>query len=79
MSREEKELLYQIASWRSKEFYNRMEDHWQIANYRLADKCDQMIKTLEKEYTEKYGELPKWRYINDVWKTMNELREELDG
>lgn len=79
MSREEKELLYEIASWRSKDFYNQMEEHWQDANYRLDDKCRRKLSTLEAEYIEKYGPLPEWRYINDVWKTMHELKEELDG
>lgn len=79
MSREEKELLYEIASWHSKEFYNRMEDHWTTANYRLAEKCTAKLSVLEAEYIEKYGPLPEWRYINDVWQTMNELRGELNG
>lgn len=79
MSREEKELLYEIASWHSKDFYNRMEEPWKEANYRLSDKCQHMINTLEKEYIEKYGPLPQWKYINDVWKTMRELKEELNG
>jgi hypothetical protein len=79
MSREEKELLYEIASWHSKRFYNDMEDHWSEANYRLADKCRYKLDTLEREYIEKYGSLPQWRYINDVWQTMRELKEELDG
>lgn len=79
MSREEKELLYEIASWHSKDFYNRMEEPWKEVNYRLDDKCKHMLSSLEKEYTEKYGPLPQWRYINDVWKTMRELKEELNG
>lgn len=79
MSREEKELLYEIASWHSKDFYNRMEEPWKEANYRLADKCQEKLSALENEYIEKYGPLPQWRYINDVWKTMRELKEELDG
>ena len=79
MSREEKELLYEIASWRSKDFYNRMEEPWKDVNYRLDEKCRHKINTLEGEYLEKYGPLPEWRYINDVWKTMSELKEELNG
>lgn len=78
MSREEKELLYEIASWHSKDFYNRMEEPWEEANYRLADKCQEKLSVLEAEYIEKYGPLPNWRYINDVWKTMRELKEELN-
>lgn len=79
MSKEEKELLYQIASWRSKDFYNRMEEPWREVNYQLDKKCQRMITTLEKEYIEKYGPLPEWRFINDVWKTMREIKEELYG
>lgn len=79
MSREEKELLYEIASWHSKRFYNDMEEPWTEVNYMLSDKCQHKIKTLEKEYIEKYGPLPEWKYINDVWKTMRDLKEELDG
>jgi hypothetical protein len=45
----------------------------------LADKCQNKLSVLEAEYLEKYGPLPQWRYINDVWKTMRELKEELDG
>ena len=79
MNREEKELLYEIASWHSKDFYNRMEEPWKDVNYRLDDKCQEKLSVLEAEYLEKYGPLPQWRYINDVWKTMRELKEELDG
>ena len=79
MSREEKELLYEIASWHSKDFYNRMEEPWTEANYRLSDKCQIKLSTLENEYVEKYGPLPEWKYINDVWKTMRELKEELNA
>ena len=79
MSKAEKELLYEIASWHSKRFYNDMEDSWSDVNYRLADKCQQKLSVLENEYLEKYGPLPEWKYINDVWKTMRELKEELDG
>ena len=79
MSREEKELLYDIASWHSKRFYNDMEEPWKEVNDRLADKWQNKLSVLEAEYLEKYGPLPQWRYINDVWKTMRELKEELDG
>ena len=79
MTREEKELLYEIASWHSKDFYNEMVDRWTDENYNIAAKCRSKIHTLESEYAEKYGPLPEWKYINDIWETMRQLKEELDG
>lgn len=79
MTREQKELLYEITNWRSKEFYNDMVDHWTTKNYDISTKCRNMINELEKEYAEKYGDLPEWKYIYDVWNTMGELKEELNG
>lgn len=78
MTREQKELLYNIAKWRSNEFHNRMDDHWTATNYWTAGECERMIAALEKEYTEKYGDLPEWKYIDDVLQTLRELRDELD-
>ena len=79
MSREEKELLYEIASWRSKDYYNRIDVPWNTTNYLLDEKCKNMLSTLELEYSTKYGSLPEWKFINDVWKTMRQLKEELNG
>ena len=56
-----------------------MVERWTDANYKLDEKCRSKLGALESEYTEKYGPLPEWRFINDVWKTMHQLREELDG
>lgn len=79
MNKEEKELLYQIADWRIKDFNNEMVDSWTDANYRIASECHKMISVLEHEYTTKYGALPKWKYIDDVLKDMHTLKEELYG
>ena len=79
MTREQKELLRDIASWRSKDFYNEMEDHWTATNYYVSSQCSENIRKLEKEYKEKYGDLPEWKHIDDVFKALRELREELDG
>lgn len=79
MTREQKELLRDIADWRSKAFYNEMEDHWTATNYYVSDQCRENIRRLEGEYIGKYGALPEWKYIDDVFKTLRELREELDG
>lgn len=77
MTREQKELLYQIADWHSKEFYNNMIDHWSIEDRLFNNRCVQNIQRLEKEYRNSYGDLPEWKYIDDVWQTLKELKEEL--
>lgn len=77
MTREQKELLYQIADWHSKEFYNNMKDSWSAQDYAFNNKCARKIQELEKEYRNSYGDLPEWKYIDDVWQTLKELKEEL--
>ena len=77
MTTEQKELLYEIAKWHNREFYNRMEDHWVFENYEFDAKCKDTISKLEKEYKEKYGYLPEWKYIDDVWAAIKELEKEL--
>ena len=76
MTKEQKELLYEIADWHSKEFYNDMDDHWTHTNFVFATECTNNIARLEKEYVDKYGNLPEWKYIDDVWATMKELKAE---
>lgn len=78
VTREQKELLYNIANWRSKEFYNNMEDHWTSSNYEIDAECNATIRKLEKEYKEKYGDLPEWKYIDDVWDARDNLKKELE-
>ena len=78
MTREQKELLYQIADWHSKEFYNNMVDNWNAHNYLFDRKCAENIALLEKEYRNSYGDLPEWKSIDDVWQALKELKEELE-
>ena len=77
MTREQKQLLYDIAKWHSREFSNRMDDHWTENNYAFDRECTETIGRLEKEYVEKYGELPEWKYINDILDAMKRLEGEL--
>ena len=77
MTREQKELLRDIVDWRAKDFYNEMEEPWTSKNYYLSNHCNIVINKLEKEYKEKYGHLPEWKYIDDVLKTLSELNDEL--
>jgi hypothetical protein len=78
MTIEQKKLLYEIATWHNEEFYNCMDDHWTTENYKINTECHEAIRRLEKEYKEKYGDLPEWKYINDVWETIKILEKELE-
>lgn len=78
MTREQKELLYKIADWHNKEFHNNMNDIWTAHNYLFDRKCAEKIAQLEKEYRNSYGDLPEWKYIDDVWQILKELKEELE-
>lgn len=77
MNREQKELLLQIAQWHIKDFNNRMVDTWSDKNYLIASECNETICRLESEYTDKYGSLPEWKYIDDVVAAREQLREGL--
>lgn len=77
MDIDQKELLLQIAQWNIKEFNNRMVDTWSDENFRINEECYKTICMLEKEYTDNYGELPKWKYIDDVFNAAKQLKEEL--
>lgn len=77
MDREQKELLLQIAQWHIKDFNNDMVDTWSDKNYLIASECNKTIRRLETEYVDTYGELPEWRYINDVLAMAKQLKEEL--
>lgn len=77
MNKEQKQLLYKIAQWHNKDFYNRMDDYWTEINYQIDTECYETIDKLEREYFEKYGDLPEWKYINDVWAAIKQLEKEL--
>ena len=78
MTREQKELLYNLACWRVKDFNNQMVDRWTEYNYRVDDECVKTIRKLEGEYIAEYGPLPVWKYIDDVWSVMTQLKKELE-
>lgn len=78
MTLEQKQLLYEIAQWHNKEFYNRMEDHWSAENYTIDRKCKENITHLEKCYQYQYGDLPQWDTIDDVWAVIKELKTGLE-
>ena len=76
MTLDQKQLLYEIAQWHNKDFYNRMEDYWTLENYKIDSQCADTIKHLEMCYQYLYGDLPKWKSIDDVWNYINEFEGE---
>jgi hypothetical protein len=77
MSREQKELLYEIACLHSRKFYLAMKDTWDWYDSNLDMEFSQQIRKLENEYKTTYGDLPEWELIDDVWDTIKTLKEEL--
>ena len=77
MSKEQKQLLYEVATWHNKKFHIAMKDVWDDSDFAYDRECTERIRNLESEYTEKYGALPEWKYIDHVWATIKTLKEEL--
>ena len=73
MTIEQQKLLYEIASWHSRQFYNAMNDHWTPTDVVFDSECTKNIEKLEVQYETLYGDLPEWKYIDDVWAAMKEL------
>lgn len=79
MTREQQELLYEIACLHSDQFYLAMDDHWNQADFvRNRENTDQ-IEMLERRYIKLYGALPQWNYIDDVWETRDSLKKTLQN
>lgn len=77
-TREQKELLLELAEWHSRQFYNNMIDSWTDKDYAFDDKCNKNIRALKKQYESQYGMLPQWLTINDVWDFIKKTKEELN-
>jgi hypothetical protein len=77
MTKEQKELLLEIATETIRDFNNEMIDHWDKENYRIAENCREKLDELVAEYTSKFGELPSWPYINDVVSAKETLERNL--
>lgn len=78
MTIEQKQMLYEIAQWHNKEFYNRMKDNWTAEDYAYDKECTGHIQHLEKCYQYLYGDLPQWDTMDDVWNAITELKKELE-
>ena len=78
MNNEQKQLLLQIAELIVKDFELEMKDHWGSDDHSQSLEYAFQKARLVKQYNEKFGELPKWNYIDDVWNMAKQLREELE-
>lgn len=78
MTLEQKELLLQIVNTMIRNFNNDMIDSWRPENFRISDECNALLRKLEAEYQQKYGDLPAWEYIDDVVACRDNLRKELN-
>ena len=77
MTLEQKQLLLNIVNEKIRDFNNEMIDHWKPENFRIADECTNNIRKLEQEYKQKYGELPEWKYIDDIVACRDDLLKHL--
>lgn len=78
MTQEQKDLLYQITCLYADIFYLTMNSRRSTWDYEQDAMLNQKLKHLEKEYEEKYGELPSINdIINNVWDTRDKLKKEL--
>ena len=77
MTQEQKELLYKIADLHSRQFYLNMKDVWNNEESNRMIEYSQAIKLKSNEYIEKYGPLPVWDSIDDVFQAKKELKAEL--
>lgn len=78
MKKEQKQLLYEIIKLKMQLFFLHMSDHLNMSDYALRDKLSSEKYKLEQRYNKKYGELPKWRHIEDVQNMQKQLEKELN-
>lgn len=76
MKKEQKILLYNILHVETQLFYLACKDSWSPADWAKDAELNKQYNTLEKEYTAKYGDLPKLQYHDDVVKLMNDLKKD---
>ena len=77
MTIEQKKLLLEIAEFHIKDFMLEMNDHWSSSDYEKSKEYAAKIRSLEANYSQLYGDLPEWGYIDDVIECRDTLRNEL--
>lgn len=75
---EQKKLQLQIAELIVKDFNLEMKDHWSSDDYSQSIELSMKKRELQKQYEEKYGELPQWDSIDAVWEAVKQLRKEIN-
>lgn len=78
MDRQQALLLYEIADAYWEQFCNNMKDSWDYYNYTYDHEISMKIEKLEREYKNKYGQLPEWKTINDVLQAKKEISNKLN-
>lgn len=76
MDQEQKKLLFKIAELMVEEFTLQMKDGWTHTDFVESGMLNRQIREFSKLYKETYGELPEWKFIDDVCATLKELRSE---
>ncbi|MBQ6998253.1 MAG: hypothetical protein IJN62_00495 [Clostridia bacterium] len=66
-------LLYNICKLRIQKFNLEMTDVWESGYSVISTELSKTIHNRENEYKELYGELPKWKTIDDIWAAMKNL------
>ena len=78
MTIDQKKLLLEIAKLHIADFMLEMNDHWSSNDYALSKKYHGLIHDLEGTYKHLYGDLPEWKYIDDVVACRDNLKKDLE-
>ena len=79
MTIQQKKELIEILNLRIKRFYNDMNDHWSAADYATDEMCRTEIDRLEGQYKQKYGSVPEYETIDDIFKERKRLVAEVEN
>ena len=77
MTIDQKKLLLEIANLHIADFMLEMTDHWSSSDYAKSREYATKIRTLEANYLNDFGDLPEWKYIDDVVACRDTLKKEL--
>ena len=77
MTIDQKKLLLEIANLHIADFMLEMNDHWSSNDYAKSREYAAKIRTLEATYLNDFGDLPEWKYIDDVVACRDNLKKDL--
>ena len=77
MENDRRNLLYTICKLHLQKFNLNMKDTWDmLSDSNLSIELNHTLRNREKEYKEKYGELPQWKTIDEVQTIIKQLEGE---